>query len=461
MQSATQLRQAPEPSRGISRPGAPASFRGGEILIYKSIVLLTGVALPVVAAINWLAFGALAWSQVAFSAALLTGALLSWFLSRSGRREVAAVVLIGVLWTAATIYAFESGYGMHSSAIFVYLPCLLYTAFFFGLPIAAVELLLTVTALLVMYFAEESGRLGGAAEFARQGTNFNFLVGVILTSIGTLIVSLVYHRRIERDTAALAAEAERRRVAMEQAEQSQAQLATANARLQALNVELEAQGRQHALESVRVRRDIDLVYDVIAKDVLGSLPTMRTAIEAVDVHTASRLHKEIARIEASVGALGEFGSRGDPGLVRSNVDLSNLANDHIRELRGLSRYARVRFDVDPGLRAHANQEQVAALLRHLVKRACASCLSELEPLVHVGSGSNDGQAMFFVRDNGPGMDAMQREALFRPFGRRDLDNTMDIGIVSARRIAERHGGQLFVESGLGRGTIYFFTLSPN
>jgi len=345
--------------------------------------------------------------------------------------------------------------------IFVYLPCLLYTAFFFGLPIATAELVLTVAALVVMYFAEERGRLGGAAEFARQGTNFNFLAGVILTSIGTLIVSLAYHRRIERDTVALAMEAEQRRRAMEQAQTAKAQFETANARLQALNTELETQGRQLALEAVRARRDIDLVHDVIAKDVLGSLPAMRAALEAIDVQTAVRLHREFARIETVIGALGDFGGRSESNLLRTRVDLSALANDYIRELRGLARYARVRFDVDPGMSAPANREQVAALLRHLVKRACASCMAELEPLVHVGSGSNDGRAVYFVRDNGPGMDLTQLEALFRPLGLRDLDNTMDIGIVSARRIAERHGGQLFAESEPGKGTIYFFTLSPN
>jgi hypothetical protein len=58
---------------------------------------------------------------------------------------------------------------------------------------------ITIAALVLMYVAEEGGRLGGAAEFARQKTNFNFLLGVILTSAATLIVSVVYHRRIERD----------------------------------------------------------------------------------------------------------------------------------------------------------------------------------------------------------------------------------------------------------------------
>jgi len=60
------------------------------------------------------------------------------------------------------------------------------------------------------------------------------------------------------------------------------------------------------------------------------------------------------------------------------------------------------------------------------------------------------------------MDPAECERLFRPFGAQGArpEDTVDIGIVSARRVAERHGGELSVESAPGRGTAYFFTLAP-
>jgi len=60
------------------------------------------------------------------------------------------------------------------------------------------------------------------------------------------------------------------------------------------------------------------------------------------------------------------------------------------------------------------------------------------------------------------LDEAAREQLFRPFSRAARpEDTVDIGIVSSRRISERHGGELFVESAPGRGTTYFFTLTPD
>ena len=459
MQATAQPRQAADSPQGMFRIATPLGAMGGDILVYRSIAVLAALALPAIASVNWMLRDTVSWPQLAISAALLASALLCWALARTGRREIAAAMLIGLLWSATTIYAFQSGYGMHSAVVFIYLPCVLYTALFFGVAIAWAELALTVLALVVMYFAEEAGRLGGMGQFSRQGTNFNFLLGVILTSAGTLIVSVIYHRRIEHDAKRLASESEQRRLAMEQAQLAQAQLETANARLQAVNGELAARSRQHALETVRARRDLDLYHDMLSKDIPASVGALRAALASPDEDTEARLQREIAHIESVAGALGSLRGRAEPELRREPLALTPLAHDIARGLHARSRYARVRFDVDPNLQAVGDRAQVAELLGHLIKRAASACLGEPDALVHFGSGSREGRAVFFVSDNGPGMDEAACERLFRPFERAGAqEDTVDIGIVSARRIAERHGGELFVESAPGRGTAFFFTL---
>ena len=460
MQAAVEPRQAIGGAQVGAQLASPLGAAGGDILIYKSIALLAALALPLIAGVNWLLRGTVSWPQLSITAVLLASALLCWALSRAGRREVAAAMLIGLLWSAVTIYAFESGYGMHSAVVFIYLPCVLYTALFFGVTIATAELALTVVALVVMYYAEEAGNLGGLARFSAQGTNFNFLLGVILTSAGTLIVSVVYHRRIERDAERLADEAEQRRIAMERAQLATAQLETANARLQALNEELAARSRQHALETVRARRDLDLYHDVLSRDLPASARRLRAELAAPDERTETRLRQEIARIEAVVGALGSLRVQAEPELRREPLSLTELGQGIARELKARSRYARVRFDIDANMHATGDRTQVSALLDHLLKRAASACQSEPDACVHFGSGSREGRAVFFVSDNGPGMTDAACERLFRPFERAGVrEDTVDIGIVSARRTAERHGGELFVESAPGHGTAFFFTLS--
>ena len=458
--AATETQQAAGFPRGIAREVTPLSLWGGDTLIYRSIIVLSLIALPLVAAVNLYLRGTPSWPQLSLAGATLAGSVMCYALSRLGRRDIAAALLIGVVWCSATIYAFKSGYGMHSAAIFMYLPCILYTALFFGLSFATAELALSVAALVPMYLAEENGRLGGASAFAIHGTNFNFLVGVIITSIGTLIVGVVYHRRVEREAARVVAEAEQRRAAMEQARRAGAQLETANARLRAVNSELSAQGLLHERELARAKQDIDLFYDVVARDFPASLQALRAALAAPDGGSAMLLQNEIARMQSIVDALGEMGRLGEPALQRAPFELSAVAREVVDRLRKRHGFERVSFDIDVNLRADGDRLLVAALLRHLVKRAANACQREPEPLVRVGGGSRDGRAVFFVRDNGAGMDAARRQKMFRPFEPgRGIDDTVDIGLISARRIVERHGGELLVESAPGGGATYFFSLS--
>src|SRR5262249_39568022 len=109
----------------------PFNMWGGDTLIYRSIVILSGVALVLIAGINWALRGTVSWPQLGLAGSLLVLGLVCLVLARKGNREIAGAVLIGVLWVAVTVYAFETGFGMHSAVIFIYLPCLLYTMLFF------------------------------------------------------------------------------------------------------------------------------------------------------------------------------------------------------------------------------------------------------------------------------------------------------------------------------------------
>jgi signal transduction histidine kinase len=459
MSAVSETGQATEFPRGIAREATPLSMWGGDTLIYKSIIALAGIALPVIAVVNLVLRGTPSWPQLGAAGAILCGALLCYALAQRGRRDIAAALLIGVLWLTATIYAFNSGYGMHSAVVFVYLPCVLYTSLFFGLTIASVELALTIAVLVLMYLAEERGHLGGAAAFVTHGTNFNFLFGVIITSIGTLTVGAVYHRRVEREAARVVAEAERRRLAMESAQLARAQLETALAKLQQVHAELVQHDKVRGREMARSMRDIDLFHDVVAKDFPASLRALREAIATPDDKTEARLQREIGHMEEVAGAMEELGRRREPALGRAPVAVSALALEEVRRLSETRKFPRVRFDVDAGMHAEGDRHSLGLLLRHLVKRAARSCQGEPEPLVHVGGGSVEGRPIFFVRDNGPGMDGALLEKLFRPFERGNSEeDTVDIGIVSARRIVERHGGELTIDSKPGAGTTVFFSL---
>jgi light-regulated signal transduction histidine kinase (bacteriophytochrome) len=82
-------------------------------------------------------------------------------------------------------------------------------------------------------------------------------------------------------------------------------------------------------------------------------------------------------------------------------------------------------------------------------------------LIEFGVGEINGKTTYFMRDNGPGFDMTQADRLFIPFQRlhsREEFAGHGIGLSSAQRIIQRHGGRIWAEGEPGKGATFYFTL---
>ena len=100
------------------------------------------------------------------------------------------------------------------------------------------------------------------------------------------------------------------------------------------------------------------------------------------------------------------------------------------------------------------------LFQNLVENALKFCDAGA-PEVEVGADFKDGELVFWVKDNGIGVPAKDYERIFRVFQRLHGPSNYPgtgIGLALCKKIVERHGGRIWVESKVGKGSTFFFTL---
>ncbi|MEI7646049.1 MAG: ATP-binding protein [Chloroflexales bacterium] len=107
-----------------------------------------------------------------------------------------------------------------------------------------------------------------------------------------------------------------------------------------------------------------------------------------------------------------------------------------------------------------DETQLTQLFQNLIGNAIKFHGAD-PPQIHVAAVWADGKWRFAVRDNGIGIEEAYFERIFVIFQRlhtRDTYPGTGIGLAICKKIVERHGGQMWVESAPGAGTTFFFTL---
>jgi signal transduction histidine kinase len=112
-------------------------------------------------------------------------------------------------------------------------------------------------------------------------------------------------------------------------------------------------------------------------------------------------------------------------------------------------------------RLSLDEWKIAQVLNNLISNAVK--YSQPGTAVEVCAVAEDGGVRISIRDQGPGIPEAERGRLFQPFGRTSVRSTngersTGLGLAISRRIVEGHGGHIWVESQVGVGSVFIFTL---
>ena len=166
------------------------------------------------------------------------------------------------------------------------------------------------------------------------------------------------------------------------------------------------------------------------------------------------------RMKNLIGDLLAYSRVGTRGKEFHPTNCEDVLEVALNNLKVSIEDKKAKITHDPLPQVMADNAQLESLFQNLIGNAI-KFHGEKSPEIHVSAAQIDKEWVFSVRDNGIGIDPQYFERIFIIFQR--LNNREDysgtgIGLAISKRIVERHGGRIWIESQPGKGSTFYFSL---
>jgi light-regulated signal transduction histidine kinase (bacteriophytochrome) len=224
--------------------------------------------------------------------------------------------------------------------------------------------------------------------------------------------------------------------------------------LTAINRELEA-------FSYSVSHDLRgplVAFDALSK---AMLEKYGDTLDATATANLEKMREASARMTSVFEGLQMLFRLTSGEIRREELDISAMARNVAEEMRSGDAGSTTQVEITPDIVASGDRRLVQVLLANLINNAWKFSRTKPSPQILVGREVVDGESRIFVRDNGVGFDMIDSHRLFGAFQRLHSQSEFPgagIGLATARRIVNRHGGRIWAEGAVGEGATFYFVL---
>lgn len=268
---------------------------------------------------------------------------------------------------------------------------------------------------------------------------------------------------------------EARRKLLKGAEQSALEASRAKSEFLANNRRLAAQNRALAAAKAATEasnRELEAFSYSVAHDLRAPLRSVDGFCQILEEEYAQgldetgrdylgRVRRAAQRMAALIEDLLRLARITQGEMAHVTVNLSELAKEISDELHESSPERRVEFHIAPDILTSGDPRLLRVVLENLLANAWK--FTGTKPVASIAFGAEEagGQTVLYVRDNGVGFEMDYAGRLFRAFqrlhGAHDFPGT-GIGLATAQRIVNKHGGRIWAEASPGEGATFRFTL---
>jgi signal transduction histidine kinase len=176
----------------------------------------------------------------------------------------------------------------------------------------------------------------------------------------------------------------------------------------------------------------------------------------------SRIHNAAERMNQLLDDLLELSRVGRVVGTKEEVPLEYLANEAVSLVEGRIKELGVQVEIatdSPVI--YADRRRLVEVLQNLIENAAKYMGKQPEPRIEIGTRQENGEDVYYVRDNGIGIEPRYHENVFGLFNKLEHESEgTGIGLAIVRRIVEVHDGRIWIESeGKGKGSIFCFTIA--
>lgn len=177
-----------------------------------------------------------------------------------------------------------------------------------------------------------------------------------------------------------------------------------------------------------------------------------------DMH---RIRQAVEKMQTLLNDLLELSRIGRIVNDPIEIEFGSIVRDALALLEGAITARNIRTDfVDDGTKVFGDRVRLLEVVQNLVENSIKFMGTQTDPFIKVGSiRDEEGKPIFFVQDNGIGIEPQYQDRIFGLFNKLDANTEgTGIGLALVKRIIEVHNGKIWLESEPGKGTTFYFTL---
>lgn len=239
-----------------------------------------------------------------------------------------------------------------------------------------------------------------------------------------------------------------------------------------LNAELEQRVAQRTAELETSNKELEAFSYSVSHDLRAPLRAIDGFSNALLKNYSDKLDERgddyLHRVRAAAQRMAQLiddilglsrATRTEMHLQR--VDLSEMAKEILGEFKKSQPERHVEIEVTQGLIVDADSHLLRIAINNLLDNAWKFSSKRDVAYIEVGAIEQNGERVYYVRDNGAGFNPTYADKLFSAFQRLHAENEFPgtgIGLALVQRIIRRHRGRVWAESAVDQGATVYFTL---